>query len=99
MEKLKSAIAPSNREAIAKALYQCVSETTVTTMLAQNYHWNVTGMAFGPLHNLFQEIYEDHFAAQDELAERIAEGPIVFTPDEEFLRRVAEREEEKKNQS
>ena len=62
MEKLKSAIAPSNREAIAKALYQCVSETAVTTMLAQNYHWNVTGMAFGPLHNLFQEIYEDHFA-------------------------------------
>ena len=35
----------------------------------------------------------------DDLAERIAEGPIVFTPDEEFLRRVAEREEEKKNQS
>ena len=35
----------------------------------------------------------------DELAERIAEGPIVFTPDEECLRRVAEKEEEKKNQS
>ena len=35
----------------------------------------------------------------DELAERIAEGPIVFTPDEEFLRRVAQKEEEKKNQS
>ncbi len=35
----------------------------------------------------------------DELAERIAEGPIVFTPDEEFLRRVAEKEKEKKNQS
>ena len=35
----------------------------------------------------------------DELAERIAEGPIVFTPDEEFLRRVAEKEEEEKNQS
>ena len=28
-------------------------------------------MAFGPLHALFQEIYEDHFQAQDELAERI----------------------------
>ena len=71
MEKLKSSIAPSNREAISEALYQCVSETAITTMLAQNYHWNVTGMAFGPLHNLFQEIYEDHFAAQDELAERM----------------------------
>ena len=56
---------------IAEALYQCVSETVVTTMMAQNYHWNVTGMAFGPLHALFQEIYEDHFTAQDDLAERI----------------------------
>ena len=27
----------------------------------------------------------------DELEERIAEGPVVFTPDEEFLRRVEER--------
>ena len=56
---------------IAQALHQCVAETTVTTMMAQNFHWNVTGMAFGPLHALFQEIYEDHFTAQDDLAERI----------------------------
>ena len=56
---------------IAEALYQCVAETAVTTMMAQNFHWNVTGMAFGPLHALFQEIYEDHFTAQDVLAERI----------------------------
>ena len=40
-------------------------------MLAQNFHWNVTGMAFGPLHDLFQNIYEDHFEAQDNLAERM----------------------------
>ncbi|MFN3208334.1 MAG: Dps family protein [Roseovarius sp.] len=56
---------------IAEALNQCVAETAVTTMLAQNFHWNVTGMAFGPLHALFQTIYEDHFVAQDDLAERI----------------------------
>ena len=30
----------------------------------------------------------------DELEERIAEGPIVFTPDEEFLKRVEERRKE-----
>ena len=30
----------------------------------------------------------------DELEERIAEGPVVFTPDEEFLKRVAERRKE-----
>jgi len=59
------------RNAICDALNQCVAETVVATMLAQNFHWNVTGMAFGPLHALFQEIYEDHFTAQDDLAERI----------------------------
>lgn len=53
------------------ALNQSLADTTVATMLAQNFHWNVTGMAFGPLHALFQEIYEDHFTAQDDLAERI----------------------------
>ena len=56
---------------VAQAVYQCVAETAVTTMMAQNFHWNVTGMAFGPLHALFQNIYEDHFQAQDKLAERI----------------------------
>ena len=30
----------------------------------------------------------------DELEERIAEGPVVFTPDEEFLKRVSERRKE-----
>lgn len=76
-------LSPSAREAIADALNQCVAETAVTTMLAQNFHWNVTGMAFGPLHELFQKIYEDHFVAQDDLAERIkaldlhAEGTLA----------------------
>lgn len=64
-------LSPNAQTAICEALNQCVAETTVTTMLAQNFHWNVTGMAFGPLHALFQEIYEDHFVAQDDLAERI----------------------------
>ena len=64
-------ISSAAKPSVAQALFQCVAETTVTTMLAQNYHWNVTGMAFGPLHALFQEIYEDHFRAQDDLAERI----------------------------
>ena len=29
----------------------------------------------------------------DKLEERILEGPIVFTPDEEFLERLKEKEE------
>ena len=76
-------LSPTAQTAIAEALNQCVAETVVATMLAQNFHWNVTGMAFGPLHDLFQQIYEDHFAAQDDLAERIkaldmhAEGQLA----------------------
>ncbi|PHP28158.1 Dps family protein [Limimaricola cinnabarinus] len=76
-------LSPDARKEIAEALNQSVAETAVTTMLAQNFHWNVTGMAFGELHRLFQEIYEDHFQAQDDLAERIralnehAEGKLA----------------------
>lgn len=62
---------PNRSSAVIDGLAQALSETAVETAKAQTYHWNVTGMAFGPLHALFQEIYEDHFAAQDALAERI----------------------------
>jgi len=71
MSQPASDLSPSAQTAIADALNQCVAETAVTTMLAQNFHWNVTGMAFGPLHDMFQKIYEDHFSGQDDLAERI----------------------------
>ncbi|WOI56694.1 DNA starvation/stationary phase protection protein [Palleronia sp. LCG004] len=71
MAETASDLTPDASAEIADALNQAVAETVVTTMLAQNYHWNVTGMAFGPLHALFQEIYEDHFVGQDDLAERV----------------------------
>ena len=71
MQNLATELEDSALEAIVDGLTQSLSETAVTTMKAQNYHWNVTGMSFGPLHDLFQKIYEDHFEAQDDLAERI----------------------------
>ncbi len=61
----------STQTDLAEGLRKVLADVVVETAKAQTYHWNVTGMAFGPLHALFQEIYEDHFAAQDELAERI----------------------------
>ncbi|MCE0504025.1 DNA starvation/stationary phase protection protein [Roseivivax sp. GX 12232] len=71
MTQTAHSLTPDAQSAIGAALQQSVAETTVTTMLAQNFHWNVTGMAFAPLHELFQKIYEDHFEAQDDLAERM----------------------------
>ena len=35
----------------------------------------------------------------DELEERIAEGPVIFTPDEEFLKLVEERRKTKNEQT
>lgn len=83
MTQTAAALSTDAQSQIGDALNQCVAETAVTTMLAQNFHWNVTGMAFGPLHDLFQKIYEDHFVAQDDLAERVkalnahAEGTLA----------------------
>ena len=60
MGQIERILSVDSKNAISEALNQSISELVVTTM-----------MAFGPLHELFQKIYEDHFEAQDELAERI----------------------------
>lgn len=86
-------IAPDATAQIIEGLTQAQAEVAVATTKAQNFHWNVTGMSFGPLHKLFQEIYEDHFEAQDDLAERVkaleghAEGRYS-----EYLKRSAVKE-------
>ncbi|MGF1620555.1 MAG: Dps family protein [Rhodomicrobiaceae bacterium] len=71
MKNIKVEIAPDAKAEIIEGLHQSLAETTIATLKAQNFHWNVTGMSFGALHDLFQKIYEDHFSAQDELAERV----------------------------
>ncbi len=82
MSSIATSLAPDASAEIVDGLTQAVADLSVETMKAQNYHWNVKGMAFGPLHELFQKIYEDHFEGQDELAERVkalgahAEGRI-----------------------
>jgi len=90
MKQTSVEIAPDAKQEIVEGLTQSLSETAVLTMKAQNYHWNVTGMAFGPLHEMFQEIYEDHFEAQDNLAERIkALGAHAEGRHSEYLKRSA----------
>lgn len=64
-------LSPNAVTEVVAALTKAMAETSVVQMKSQNFHWNVTGMAFGPLHDLFGKIYTDHFAALDELAERV----------------------------
>ncbi len=90
MKQTSVEIAPDAKQEVVEGLTQSLSETSVLMSKAQNYHWNVTGMAFGSLHDLFQKIYEDHFEAQDDLAERIkALGGHAEGRHSEYLKRSA----------
>jgi starvation-inducible DNA-binding protein len=64
-------LASNSATEIVEKLTVALAETAVTQMKAQNFHWNVTGLAFGPLHDLFGKIYTEHFTAFDEVAERV----------------------------
>lgn len=63
-------------------LKDLLADSYILMLKTQNYHWNVTGLHFHSLHEMFQEQYEDLFAAVDELAERIraigSEAPGTF---------------------
>lgn len=60
-----------DENSVINCLSRSLAELKVETAKAQTFHWNVRGISFQSLHALFQTIYEDHFAAQDVVAERI----------------------------
>ena len=92
MTQTAVALSTDAKTQIIEALNQSVAETAVATMLAQNFHWNVTGMGFGPLHALFQEMYEDHFQAQDGHAEGMLAGMRKRSKVDEHDGHATERE-------
>lgn len=57
--------------AIAGKLGVVLASAYVLQLKTQNFHWNVTGPSFGPLHELFGAQYTEIAAAIDEIAERI----------------------------
>lgn len=72
---------------VADALSGVLADTYVLFAKTQNYHWNVVGPQFYPLHLLFESQYHELFNALDEIAERIRqigqESPGTLA---EFLR-------------
>ncbi len=48
-----------------------LADTYALFLKTQNYHWHVKGISFKSLHDLFEEQYNELFAAVDEIAERI----------------------------
>jgi starvation-inducible DNA-binding protein len=61
----------NSRAAVADKLKVVLASSYTLMLKTQNYHWNVTGPNFASLHELFGKQYEEMFAANDEIAERI----------------------------
>lgn len=60
-----------DRKSVCKGLSKLLADSYLLYLKTQNYHWNVTGMMFQPLHTLFEEHYKEQAAAIDIIAERI----------------------------
>lgn len=87
-------LSAANTQGVAAILGRLLADEHVLYMRLRNYHWNVVGMSFGPLHALFQSQYEALADDIDEVAERIRMlGPSVPGTMTEFvqLASLAER--------
>jgi len=60
-----------DRQGVADGLFSLLSTTVDLYHRTQVAHWNIRGMSFVGLHELFQQQYEELSDAIDEIAERI----------------------------
>lgn len=60
-----------DRRLVADALNRVLADTVILSIKTLNYHWNVVGRLFIPLHSLFQDQYSALIEAADDIAERI----------------------------
>lgn len=72
-------ISTEEREVVTDALAILLADEHVLYIKLRNYHWNVTGIHFQPLHALFEEQYTLLANSIDEIAERIR-SLGYFTP-------------------
>lgn len=69
--KVDTGIAANDRNDIAEGLSRVLADTYTLYLKTHHYHWNVTGPQFRSLHLMFEEQYQELWAATDEIAERI----------------------------
>ncbi|PJB69645.1 MAG: DNA starvation/stationary phase protection protein [Alphaproteobacteria bacterium CG_4_9_14_3_um_filter_47_13] len=60
-----------NRKHVAQALKIFLADTYTLYLKTQNYHWNVKGKLFQPLHQEFEKQYRELAEAVDTIAEQI----------------------------
>lgn len=69
--KIDIGIDAKSREKIADGLSHVLADSYTLYLKTHNFHWNVTGPRFQPLHMIFEEQYTELALAVDLIAERI----------------------------
>lgn len=64
------AIDKQNREAVVEHLNNTLADLHMIYTKTRNFHWNVTGMSFHSLHELFEVQYDQLKLQADAIAER-----------------------------
>jgi len=75
------------RDAVLAELGRLLADEHVLYVKTRNFHWNVTGPHFGPLHGLFETQYDEIAGTIDEVAERVRMlGGVAPGSMKEFLK-------------
>lgn len=64
-------IPEADRKKLAEGLSRVLADSYTLYLKTHNFHWNVTGPMFQPLHEMFEKQYLELADAVDEIAERI----------------------------
>lgn len=70
-ENVGIGVTEAHLTAITKLLQAALADEHVLYIKTRNFHWNVEGMSFGPLHILFEQQYTQLETIIDDIAERI----------------------------
>ncbi len=89
----------TNQNKVVKTLEEALANSYALTIKTQNYHWNVTGPNFKPLHELFQAQYEDLFDSTDEFAERMRALGVKVEASFEHFAKIAKTKKGDENLS
>ncbi len=81
------------QQSVAALLNARLADTTVLYQKTRNYHWNVMGPRFQPLHEFFETQYDQLEEAIDEIAERVRQvGGVAAGTMTELLKLSALKE-------
>lgn len=86
-------IQSADRQAVAEMLMHTLADEHVLYIKLRNYHWNVTGIHFQPLHAFFEEQYTALAEHIDDIAERIRSLGVFSPGSMEEFRKMARLEE------